>query len=420
MASRRRLRISAVALALILVGALAAPAAPEPLPGPPEGAPQDLYAYALSLHLQGNDRGAAEVFHNLLVDSGPPPHADRLLYNLARCRAAMGEYDKAVESLMALVSSRPESRLADDALLEAGRIRADRLGRPAEAVETYKQLRNEFPDSPLRPVALLEIGRAMEQVEELDEAVAAYDQAAAAAKRLPKGSTAAAAQLAAERRRFILTGGNDERQPLVMYLKSERLARDPATRNEAILTLIRLAALSPDSSLVDDAFAQKLRIHLLKGEEAAARQALDRLMAAGPRTLAVEPIRSCAMTIAGWLLWDLDRQIASNAEVLPELVGYQAGRGVTAVSGSPPPERLTLGFESGSDSGEPYSRHLSFRLVVERPTIPGDATYPSLNLSVDFSLSTSSDIAEREIRQGVKAVTDILSALDAAAGVPMK
>jgi len=416
MTFRRRLRTSAVALTMLVVGAMAGTVPADPLPGPPEGAPQDLYAYALFLHLQGNDRAAAEYFHNLLVDSGPPPQADRLLFNLAACRAAVGEYDKAVESLMALVSSRPESPLADDALLAAGRIWADDIGRPAEAIETYKRLRNEFPDSPLRPVALLEIGRAMEQLEKFDEAVAAYDQVLAAAKRLPEGEAPAAARLAGERRRFILAAGDDERQPLRMYLKAERLAQDPATRNEALLTLIRLTALCPDSSLVDDAFAQKLRIHLLKGEEAAARQALDRLVADRPTTLCVEPIRSCAVTIAGWLLGDMDRQIASNAEVLPELVGYRAGRGVTAVSGSPPPKRLTLDFESGEENAGLYSRHLRFHVVVERPDRFENATYPNLNLRVEFSISTGSDIAEREIRQGLKRMTDTLSVLDAAAG----
>jgi len=407
-----RQRCYSVFLAAVIAGAAALSAAADPLVGPSEGSPKNLYAYALHLQLQGNYRAAGEYFRNLLVDSGPPPDADRLRFGLAQCHAALGEHEKAVGVLLQLVSLNSTSPLADDALMQAARIRLHKLDRPKGAIELIKRLRSEFPRSSLLPAALVETARAMECMERLDEAVAVYDQVLAGARQPVGDRPQVAALLAAERKRFIVVNGDAERRPLRMYLKAERLARDPGSRNDALLELIRLAGLYPDSSVTGDAFGQKLRIHLVKGDDSAARQVFDRLLKLQPRALSAEPARSCAMAIAGWLLEDLDRQIASNAEVLPELAGYKGAQDTRpAGDAGPPRHRLGFGFSHGGGGSQ---RHLAFHILVERPANPDEATYANLNLRVEFSISSSSSIVERELRRAVKELTDVLGALDAA------
>lgn len=366
-------------------------------------------AAALALQLMGRYHEASLAYEALLARPKTAVDAGRLRYALATCREGLFDHDRAVAEFLRVASDNPLSDFADDALLAAGRIHHYRFGQPEKARELYAQLRLEYPESPLKRAALLEIGRAFERSLKLDEAVEAYGRVPAEAGHAPGGEPSALARLATERKRFLLDNADNEYRPMKMYLRAEWLARGRATQRDALRELIRLAALYPGSSLADDAFALMIRICLVRGDIPGARDALERLLQSGPGALSAEPVRSCAVSIAEWMLQDADRQIASEADLFPELAGYKPGENIRLIRGTQTDDVvLSFNFHGGQDN----QRHLKFTVKVRRADSAASAAFPMLNLDVETAIDTSSDMLERELHRVLKQMTDTLQALN--------
>ena len=364
--------------------------------------PGEAYVTALTKFLSGSPAEAATA-----AKAG---HSAQGQYVLGQSLAAAGKAAEAAATLTAVADQWPASPLADDALLAAARLWHQELARPEKAIELCRRLETTWSESPLRLSALLEAALAEEQRENFDAALVTYEQILIEARRLPegRGDHLAARSAAAERRGLIEAAGKIGRSALAMYVKAERLARTPASRTEALRELIGLAALYADSPLVGDAFAQMMRIHLVKGDEAAARQTFDRLLKMRPARLGVEPLRSCGLHMARWLLEDVDRQIASGAEVFPELFGYKAGTGLRTGSSQGPAVGLAFEHSDGS-------RSLKLSIRIHRVEGTG-GPYGALGLRLEESLETGNDLLAGEIRQAVGIMKDALLALNEAAG----
>ena len=411
MSKRAAQRYSASVFVAVAVFVVVAAGADAPPARPADGSAA--FAEAIALHLSGRSAEALAAYQ-ALADSGlTGPRAAQVAYALGALRAEVGDHSAAVAAFLAVVDAHGGSTLADDALMEAARITTESLGRHDKAVELFDRLRSQYGRSPLTRAALLESGLAMERSGRFDEALTRYDELLLFAKRSAHAARSpVTVPVAADRRAFILVNSQGDRRALEMYRDAERLARRAATRKEALLTCIRLVGLYPESPLVDDAFAQMLRIHLARGDEPAARQSLRRLLKSEPATLQVEPIRSCAAIIGAWLLSDLDQRVASEAEVFPELFGYKAGENIRSADASHAGTTV-LAFESrmGTDA----SRRLSLRITVGRPEEPSQATYPNLNLRVETRIDTTSEMVAGELGEALADMQQTLGLLDRAA-----
>jgi hypothetical protein len=180
------------------------------------------------------------------------------------------------------------------------------------------------------------------------------------------------------------------------------------------LQLIQLTTKYPKSALVDDALAEMVRLHLTRGDERSAQQTFDRLLKSPPQTLAVQAARRLAMPAVGWLLAAVDKEVASVAEVFPELAGYSAGRNLT-----PPGKNsdgcwhLTFSAKGMVDS----ERELEMVLRIGPVTKDRPATYPNLGISQELNIKTKNEVLEAELRRSLAGLTGALEMLEKAADV---
>jgi tetratricopeptide (TPR) repeat protein len=381
-------------------------------PAPADTADQ-AYVEALALHLAGRhdeaiSRGAGAAQTDL------PWRRDTLAYVQARSAAARGKAGEAVARLTRLAEATPRSPLAADALLDCARYQRLR-GDTDAAVELCETVRSWNVSPRIALAALLEQGLAQERDADFDRAVVSFDQLRIEASRLParQRQQRVARRFASKRKQIILDAMADTSQAIVRYNKARREARHGRSRNQALLELITLAGLYPDSPLLDDSLVERVRIHLLKGDDASARQMFRQLLNGPLSELSDEPVRSCSMTMARWLLADADRRIASLADVFPELFGYAPGHLVeTPRADGTVAHTLTFRRSSGP-------LKLSLEVIVARPTGGEAATYPGLNLRVTTTVKTGSEMLSHEIAEALTMVSANLERLEhAVSGTP--
>jgi hypothetical protein len=332
-------------------------------------------------------------------------------YLLGMAQTAAGMPNDAVRTLASVAAEWPSSPLAGEAKLAASRVWRLDLDQPDKATELCRQLMTDGAAGTLRLAALLEIGQADERRDRFTEARAVYSQVVAEARQL-SGELArrvAARFAAVERHGLIEAAGESGHQALVSYVKAERLAWRPQTRNAAAMELIGLTAIHRNSPLEGDALAMRMYIHLLAGEDVLARNAFVRLRELRPARLSVEPLRTCAPHMARWLLEDVDRRVAGGTGLFPELFGYTEGKGLKGPDG----EGRVVGLVFDRPDG---TRTLALAVNVYRAFGTDDATYASLGLRVDETVRTNNEMLAGEIRHALGIMDDILMTLDRAAG----
>lgn len=403
------MRIAAAALLLLGLGATSV-AGQTPAPAT---AADRVYVEALTLYLAG--RRAETIGRDASVArAGSPWRRDTLAYVQAQSAAARGKTGEAITRLTRLAAATPRSLLAADALLECARYQRLR-GNTEASVQQCKTIRSWKVSPRVALTALLERGLAQERAADFDRAVVSFDQLRIEASRLPARERQqwVARRFAAKRKQIILDAVADTSQAIVRYNKARRQARHGRSRNQALLELISLAGLYPDSPLADDSLVERVRIHLLKGDEASARQAFAQLLNGPLSALSDEPVRSCSMTMARWLLADADRRIASLADVFPELFGYAPGH-LAETLRADGTVAYTLAFRRSSGSLK-----LAIEVIVARPTRDEIATYPGLNLRVTTTVETDSTMLSHEIASALTMVSANLERLErAVSGAP--
>lgn len=329
------------------------------------------------------------------------------------CQASQRSDAAAVETLLSAAIADPNGDAGRRALLKAAELSAQQARGAARALDIYGQVSAKYPHSDVAAESLLDMGCLHEQAGEFDKALAAYAEVAKWEKSRSKLESiiSLVSRLAVARERFIRENTDTEYRPLRMYLEAQRLALRNNTRNEALIQLIRLAGLYPESTLVDDAFLEMTRIHLLKGDEPAARQAFDRLLKSDPRRLDIEPLRAIALRAAGWLLEDADRDVASESDVFPELAGYTAGTHLTLQRDASPAWKLDF----AGNGGGPELRQVTFRMTARRAAAGETPTFPGLGLHVESRAESGSDVLAAEVRRTLEAVSKALEVLERAA-----
>lgn len=80
------------------------------------------------------------------------------LYRQAEKWRQRGEYERALRHYRLLVSNRPRSEWADDALFREGEILSTRFKRYRQAADVYRELVDKYPDSPRAGDALMALG----------------------------------------------------------------------------------------------------------------------------------------------------------------------------------------------------------------------------------------------------------------------
>ena len=84
-----------------------------------------------------------------LIEQNFPGHelTDNLLYQRANIASELGEFDKATELLMRVAEEHSDGILADNALMEAGRIYERAIQDRNKAMEVYQKILNDHPGS---------------------------------------------------------------------------------------------------------------------------------------------------------------------------------------------------------------------------------------------------------------------------------
>jgi len=142
----------------------------------------ELNAYALpylgDLALMDADGANAQRYYTqALREHGKTTLAEQCRFGLARALQMQRRYDDAQRFYQA-VSNKPNSPLADDALLHLGRMRYEQQ-QYDEALKTWAKLIADHPESDLLPYVQYWTGRTQLAKDETDAAIAALQKAAA-------------------------------------------------------------------------------------------------------------------------------------------------------------------------------------------------------------------------------------------------
>ena len=114
-----------------------------------------IFDEAFLQYQQGSYTTAAEGFAEVLQRFPGSSRAADALYYMGLCHEASGEHHRAIEELMALYITRPDSERTPAALSRAARIYAEH-GAEADAERVRQILRRRYPDS--EEAVLLEDG----------------------------------------------------------------------------------------------------------------------------------------------------------------------------------------------------------------------------------------------------------------------
>jgi len=339
----------------------------------------------------------------------------RIFFGMGQCQEQLGRYDKALARYLQTAEPGRKGPYADDALLRAGEVAELAMESFSRARGLYERLQSEHPSSPLAGIAALQAARTLEQEGRFEEALQAYEKVALV--RAGRKECRAVVGQALEAARFIRENRGDDYQALKSYRRCERLAGRVKTRNAALRELIRLTGRYDDSPLVDDALVLMIRIHLAKAEPRGARETFDRLVALKARTLSAEAVRAIAVRAAGWLLSDIDTEVARVVEVFPELAAYGRGEG-----GWPVPNMVTRNADGQwvlrfTNGGPTSPRRLELRIVVGPATRDRPAVYPALGLYHEANIDTANEVLSAELKRMIERMTDALAMLDRAAYV---
>ncbi len=378
-----------------------------------DGNREEAFTGALTLFFRGDYESACSEYRTLLPEN-PKQQDPVMCYAAGQCERAAGNYDQAMAWFLQAADA-SDQPIAEASLLKAAEICHEDLREPQRAAGFYREVLKRHETGPRAATALIGLGGALEAMGRFDEAKDAYRRARAPrGLRERNGEGCYLAMVGASRARQIDEGRQSDFTPLKMYYDASRRASGKTPRPEAFVTLVRMAGLYPESALVDDAFVQLVRVHLLRGDEQSARQAFGRLVRSRPRTVPFEPLRGIALRMAGWLLEGVDQEIASESEVFPELAGYRAGENLEFV-GEGDSAGWHLRFASKSQPGS--GRSLEVHVAVSRPAAGAGPTYPNLALGMTLEIRTQSDLLRAEVRRAVSRLEEVLAMLDRAAAV---
>jgi tetratricopeptide (TPR) repeat protein len=338
---------------------------------------------------------------------------DEVAFLKAACRQSLGDpvraiagYDKVAPTVLA---GKP-SPFAAEALVRAGEVCEMGLDSPARARGYYERAVNEYQRQEPAARAMYAIGRTYEEEGRVEEALRAYAALGEAAWVERRVRDAALA-----REDFLAAAAADDEVVLKAFLAAERLARQPRNRTQALVELIRLTTLHPEATVAADALAAMVRLHLARGDQAAARQAFDRLAQSRPQRLSARAARSLAPSAAEWLVQDVDRDLASLSAVFPELAGYVAEANVSGPENGAAGDWRIVFKSSAGPRGQ--GRDLEFTLGVGGASKGRPATYPNMGLTVTLEIKTQNEVLTAELRRVTDAAAQAVGRLDRAAQV---
>lgn len=376
----------------------------------------DEFADALGSLMAGRVDYARRVLDAVIGSGKGEP--SRLIWLRARCGLAAGWLDQVAAPA---AGSRQRASLADlrapwacETLLLSARASLQ-TGQESIARRRYEQLVAMCPDTRPALWARFEMAAMAESQGQFAEAIESYRRVAADARRAKSNgpdTPPLAADLALRRVAFLESNRSDDWRAMALYVRAERLAASPSSRNDALLELIRLAGLYPEAPLLGDAYALKMSVQLRKGDSDAARETLRSLVELGPRRLVTGPVHESALAAAVWLLQDVDRRVAADADVLPELTAYNDSPDRLSREGGPDAPRWRLAYSASLAGDTP--RFVELDVSVGRSAAGHGASHPYLGLDVRVEIASGSDIVVRELGEAVRPMTDALAALERA------
>jgi len=130
---------------------------------------------AVQVFIRQNEHEKAErVCNEILEDAGVTDgQRARALFDLARCHAATGRWDEAIEMYAEVADRFPGLAVGGQALLEGARL-SERVGYREDALWMRQRARNEYPGTPQGTQAQWELARGYDRWGMPDEAVAQY------------------------------------------------------------------------------------------------------------------------------------------------------------------------------------------------------------------------------------------------------
>jgi tetratricopeptide (TPR) repeat protein len=370
--------------------------------------------------------------------------ADEVAFLTAACRQGQGDAVRAVEGYEAVApakTNKEPSRFAAEAMVRAGEVCEMGLDSPVRARGYYERAVNEFPHQEPAARAMYAIGRTYEEEGRVEEALGAYaalGEATWAERRVRDAALG--------RADFLRSAASSDEATLKAFLSAERLARQPRNRTAALLELIRLPTLHPESAVAGEALATMVRIQLAlasdaakelvrqqelmkekraaqsdldkaeadaKTTAAAARLTFDRLSQSHPPRLSGRAARSLASSAAEWLVQDVDRDLASSSAVFSELAGYAAEANVSGPENGGAGDWRIVFKSSAGPRGQ--GRDLEFALTVGGASKVRSATYPNLGLAVKLEIKTANEVLTAELRRVIGEASQAAGRLDRAA-----
>jgi len=139
---------------------------------------------------------AAVAFTQVLGDSATKEVRSAARYNLALCQRALGQAEEAKAALLAYRSEFPGDARADDIAYQLGDLE-DAAGRYAEAQVEFEQALSSRPKAALETELHFRIGRCLEEQQDVDRALKAYNRASQAVDRRNAFRLSAVARMAA-------------------------------------------------------------------------------------------------------------------------------------------------------------------------------------------------------------------------------
>ena len=212
--------------------------------------------------MQGDGPAAQAHYTEALREHGETALADQCRYGLARSLQSQRRFDDAGRFYQSIID-KPSSPLADDSLLQLGRMQYER-GQFDDAILTLQQLQTKFPESELQPYAKFWTGVTHSGQEDFTAAIVMLEQAAKVPADHPL-TPAIAFHLGDAQRR---SGRADEAASNFQAVLDEatnsswaddaahgmlRLASDADAHDEVIRAGAAFASAHPDSPLNYDA-----------------------------------------------------------------------------------------------------------------------------------------------------------------------
>jgi soluble lytic murein transglycosylase len=212
-------------------------------------------------------------------------------YDVGRVAFAYGDYERAIEAFNTFTTDTPLSQIPADLYLQLGRAYRE-IGNTQASVTAFQAIIENYPTDPLFGEALLEQGRSRFLADDIPGAIEAYLQMAQSYDYLPQAAEALW-------RAGYLYSVNDQREqarPIFEQLADRYPATDQARSG---LALLASAAFAAGENQVAERFYAELavtatgeeqasaylmvgRLALLRGDQAAASQALGQAGGAAP------------------------------------------------------------------------------------------------------------------------------------------